>query len=522
MDTMRGVPAMFSVALWAGCGRIGFDGLGAGGDGSLGDGGGGDGALGSLTETYIKASNTDSNDAFGVAVTLSGDGSTLVVGAYAESSNATGIGSDQANNLAMDAGGVYVFERTGATWAQQAYIKASNTNANDMFGSAVALSTDGMTLAVGAPQESSAAIGVNGNQNDNTASRAGAVYVFTRNGTTWSQQAYLKASNTDANDSFGGALALSDDGSTLAVGAVGESSASIGINGNQASNAAVNSGAVYVFTRVVATWSQQAYIKASNTDALDEFGLDVALSGDGSTLAVGAYGEASAATGVAGSQADNSKADAGAVYVFTRAGTTWSQQAYIKASNTDAGDGFGDHVALSKDGATLAVQARHEASRSTGINGDQSDNSTMNAGAVYVFTRGGAWIQQAYIKASNTGASDLFGDAIALAGDGSQLAVGAWGESSAATGVDGNQSDKSKSTAGAVYLFQRATAWAQVGYVKASNTDAGDWFGVALAVSADGTTLAVGATGEASDGKGVGADQTNNSAIAAGAVYVFR
>ena len=146
------------------------------------------------------------------------------------------------------------------------------------------------------------------------------------------------------------------------------------------------------------------YIKAGNTGAYDNFGYSVALSSDGTTLAVGASGEASAATGINVGQSDNTASNAGAVYVFTRSGTAWSQQAYIKASNTGGGDRFGGSVALSSDGSTLAVGAYGETSAATGINGDQSDNTASNAGAVYVFTRSGtAWGQQAYIKASNTG-----------------------------------------------------------------------------------------------------------------------
>lgn len=133
----------------------------------------------------------------------------------------------------------------------------------------------------------------------------------------------MKASNTDANDSFG-SLALSGD--TLAVGAANEDSNATGVNGNQADNTTGNSGAVYVFVRTGTTWSQQAYLKASNTDAGDNFGFSVALSGD--TLVVGAPREASSATGVNGNQADNTAAASGAAYVFTRTGTTWTQQAY--------------------------------------------------------------------------------------------------------------------------------------------------------------------------------------------------
>ena len=146
-------------------------------------------------QAYIKASNTGGSpgpgltgDQFGYGVALSGDGNTLAVGAVFESSNATGINLNQTNNLASESGAVYVFSRTGETWTQQAYVKASNTGAGDGFGETVALSDDGNTLAVGAPREDSNATGVNSAQGDDSATNAGAVYVFTRTGTAWLQR----------------------------------------------------------------------------------------------------------------------------------------------------------------------------------------------------------------------------------------------------------------------------------------------------------------------------------------------
>jgi hypothetical protein len=194
-----------------------------------------------------------------------------------------------------------------AQLVQQGYLKASNTEANDVFGYSVALAGD--TLAVGVPGEASAATGINGNQVDNSAPNSGAVYVFTRTNGIWSQQAYLKASNTETNDGFGGSVAL--DGDTLAVGATGEASA----NGNQTNNSAPESGAAYVFTRTGSTWTQQAYVKASNAEGLDLFGSSIALAGD--TLIVGALFKASAATGVNGNQVNNNAPDSGAAYVFS-------------------------------------------------------------------------------------------------------------------------------------------------------------------------------------------------------------
>ncbi len=471
---------------------------------------------------YVKASNTGASDGFGYAVSLSSDGLTLAVGANLERSAATGIDGNQADNTVIGSGAVYVFTRTGSTWAQQAYIKASNTGSNDYFGSKLSLSGDGNTLAVGAYNEGSAATGIDGNQVDNTAGSSGAVYVFTRAGSVWTQQAYVKASNTGASDGFGYAVSLSSDGNTLAVGAISEDSVATGIGGNQADNTAANAGAVYVFVRAGTTWTQQAYVKASNAGASDNFGFSVSLSSDGNTLAVGAYAEDSIATGIDGNQADNIFIDSGAVYVFSRVGAVWTQQAYVKASNTNANDRFGSSVSLSSDGNTLAVGAFFEDSAATGIDGSQADGIN-NAGAAYVFNRAGStWTQQAYVKASNTGAGDQFGYAVSLSSDGNTLAVGAWIEASAATGIDGDQADNTLGNAGAAYVFSRTgTAWTQQAYVKASNTAAGESFGFAVSISGDGNTLAVGASSEDSVATGIGGNQADNTVSNSGAVYLY-
>jgi hypothetical protein len=190
----------------------------------------------------------------------------------------------------------------------------------------------------------------------------------------------VKASNTGVNYYFGYSVSLSSDGNTLAVGATGEDS-----NSWVDDNLIPGAGAVYVFIRSDTTWTQQAYVKAINTDANDYFGISASLSSDGNTLAVGAKYEGSNATGIDGADEFNLAPNAGAVYVFSRSGTTWTQQVYVKASNTDAFDSFGDSVSLSRDGNTLAVGAYLEESNAMGIGGDEDDNSTSAAGAVYLY-----------------------------------------------------------------------------------------------------------------------------------------
>ena len=441
-------------------------------------------------QAYLKASNTGADDHFGSAVAIDGD--TLVVGAPNEDSGSSGVNGNQSDNSGNDVGTVYVFVRSGGIWTQQAYLKASNPDDLDTFGTSVAIS--GNTIVVGAQGEDSNATGVNGNQSDDSVAQAGAAYVFVRSGTTWTQQAYLKPSTTGFNN-FGNTVAI--DGDTIAIGAEGEDSASTGINGSEVGTGAASSGAVYVFTRSGTTWSQQAYIKSSNSQSGDQFGNRVALSHD--TLAVGAVGEDSAATGIGGNQGDNSASGSGAVYVFTRSGNTWSQQAYVKASNSAANSSFGGSLSL--DSNTLAV-------------------GTDNASTAYVFTRsGGVWTQEALLQGANTENGDQFGISVAVHGD--TLAVGASGEDSAATGINGDGTNNSASSSGALYVFTRSgTTWTQRDYVKGSNGEAGDSFGSAIA--ANNGTIVSGAYLEDSHATGINGIQTDNSATDSGAVYVFQ
>jgi hypothetical protein len=287
------------------------------------------------------------------------------------------------------AGAVYVFERDATdAWSQQAYVKASNPDSGDGFGRRLALSDDGNTLAVGATGEASDATGIDGNQADDSIPGAGAVYVLVRDpADEWSQQAYIKASNPELGDFFGGSVALGRDGRTLAVGAHAESSGATGIGADQADDSAPGAGAVYLFERdSMDRWSQQAYVKASNAGTYDSFGTTVALSSDGDTLVVGATGEASRATGIGGRQDDDSTTGAGAVYVLVRGPLgEWSQRAYVKAPNPGPYDYFGTSVALSRDAGTLAVGASGEASHATGIGGDPADDSVPGSGAVYLY-----------------------------------------------------------------------------------------------------------------------------------------
>jgi len=460
---------------------------------------------------YLKASNTESNDGFGDSVSISGN--TIVVGAMLEDSNAVGVNGNQSNNLAPSSGAAYVFVRNGAGWSHQAYLKASNTESYDLFGASVSISGD--TIVVGAPGEDSNSIGVNGNQNNNLSSEAGAAYVFTRNGSVWSQQAYLKRnSNWGANPfNFGESVSISGD--TIVVGAPHEDSGATGVNGNPAQCCAYQSGAAYVFVRSGTNWNQQAYLKSSNTEDSDFFGQAVAISGN--TVVVGARSEDSNATGVNGNQNNNLAPSSGAAYVFVRNGASWSQQAYLKASNAESYDWFGFSVSVAGD--TIAVGAVDEDSNAIGVNGNQSNNSQVSAGAAYVFARTGtSWSQQAYLKASNTEGGDGFGRSVSALNN--SIVVGAELEDSSGTGVNGIQNNNLAQYSGAAYLFVRnGMSWSQLAYLKASNSELDDMFGIAVAST--GSTIVVGALREGSNATGVNGNQSNNLAPWSGAAYAF-
>ena len=431
---------------------------------------------------------------------------------------------------------------------QTAYIKASNAEASDHFGdggslpghigNAVALSGDGNTMAVGAPHESGGTRGINGNQSDNSLYSAGAVYVFTRRGGGWAQQAYIKPSNVGRSDNFGINVALSGDGNTLAVAAPWESSSATGINGNQDDNSIPQAGAVYVFTRSGDRWSQQAYIKASNTGRKagpgeeigdgDQFGFSLALSADGDTLAAGAISEDSA-TGALYPMTDDSQSSAGAVYVFTRTGTTWAQQALVKGVNTEGNDLFGYGVALSADGNAMAVAGYDEDGSGKGVN-PPSDNGLVGTGAIYAFSRTGRiWSQTGYFKGSRSQRNDALGYVVAMSGDGTTIAAGTADESCLVPGinptgcdVDTYPPDLAAGSAGAVYVWVRnGSSWTEQAFIKASNPDLEDWFGVRLALNGNGNTLAVVAPMEDSVARGINGSQADDSATDSGAAYLF-
>lgn len=454
-------------------------------------------ALGSgITQAaYLKASNTGTSDAFGDAVAISGD--TIVIGAPGEASGRPG---DQSDNSTSGSGAVYVYVRDAGGWRQQAYLKANRPASQAYFGGSVAISGD--TIAIGASAEQGSVEGLY---------ESGAVYIFVRQGETWTQQAYLRSANIGGGDQFGNAVALS--GNTLVAGAHFEDSNATGVNGNGADNSASASGAAYIFVREGTAWRQEAYLKASNTypsngpESGTQFGSAVAISGD--TVVIGAEREASGASGVNGEQNDRSKEHSGAAYVFERWQGNWSQQAYLKGIPSETYAGFGGAVAISGDIIAIGAQ----------------DHGTSSQGAAYVFTRrGGNWSPTSVLVSGNPGPADFFGSSVAISG--STILVGASYEHTDATGVDDPDFARVSYAAGGAYVFTPdGTGWLRRTYLKASNNNEGmgffpgDRFGTSVAISGD--YAVVGAVGEDSGATGINGNQTDESRADSGAAYLF-
>lgn len=299
---------------------------------------------------------------FGWPVALSSDGMRAVVGT---------IGAPE------------VFVRSGSTWTAEGPLSGSGIVFADHYGTAIAIDADGTRAVVGAPMDETS-----------TGILAGSARVFLRTGSSWTEEATLVASDGATGDYFGGAVALSADGSRAVVGAYTDDTA-----------AGVDAGSARVFLRTGTTWVEEATLVASDAVRSDAFGGSVALSADGSRALVGAQQDSTAA----GTQA-------GSARVFLRTGTAWTEEATLLADGGAAHDQFGLAASLSGDGTRALVGA-------------------FAAESARLFVRSGAtWTQATTIQAVASAPGDGFGRAVALSDDGSRAVVGAPGAGATAAG----------------------------------------------------------------------------------------
>jgi len=237
--------------------------------------------------------------------------------------------------IGTDTDSIYQYN-TVSNWQQQALLTHSTRASGDSFGIAIAINKTGDEVVIGASGD------------DDRGAQSGTAWIFTRSGSTWTEQQKLLPDDTPTSASFGIQVAMNYNGDTIAI------------TSSQDNITQTESGAVYIYTKSGGTWSQQAKIKADtpiNGESLGNGGLS--LSDDGNTLIVGCP------------NVDDQASNQGAIYIFTRSGSTWSQEQRIYDSNGAASQFFGRGVSISGDGTIAAIGAR----------GD--DN---NQGAVFVYT----------------------------------------------------------------------------------------------------------------------------------------
>ncbi|MDG2156397.1 MAG: hypothetical protein P8M26_10675 [Gammaproteobacteria bacterium] len=559
---------------------------------------------------YFKASNAavGKADNFGASIGIDAAGAMLVVGSPLEDSSSTGtvlgdgslagqpIDDRTADGyeLAPESGAVYAYAiNSFGQWVQLNYLKAPDLStsadtvdaaaaavaaqneggAGDWFGRAVAISGNGLYLAVGAPREDGGCAAIDEDQctdpvTDNSSVDSGAVFIYEKISSQWVLVNYIKPEVIIAGAEFGAALSFNEAGNTLAIGAPNNNIGDSGIFNDDevpdTSTTVDGSGAVYVLVRTGTddlgdpVWELQALIKSPAIAFAegDKFGSTVALSDEGNTLAIAAPYENGSNAGVfnaSESMSDSFLNDSvGAVYVYSRDSFVvddatyfdWVYQAYLKPPVNEDNMLFGKALDFSVYGDDLLVGA---------------PNAALGQGAAYLYTRAsGEWDSAITTFDANSlldgdpangEAGDAFGASVALVSLASlvdlstldsdayagMVAIGAPGEDGSARGVLGLEDNNANDT-GAVYLFLQSPVdleWRRSRYIKAPNTMPGSEFefGAAVSLSGFGTSMAVSAPSEPVASGGIGADpdrddpsdaaNQNADAPGAGAVYLY-
>ena len=359
-------------------------------------------------------------------------------------------GQNRESTSGSESGAAYIVKKNGASWANEATLKASDPQANAQFGRGVALNEDGTYAAVGAWAHDT---------NDGASGAAhGKVYIFTRSGSTWSQQASFVSQNDTEEFRFGWRVRLDATATRVFISSRYDSSNSGGYG----------EGAVYVYKRTGSSWAYEARLNASDGAAWHTFGYDIATNSAGDYLVATAPNVGSAA---------------GAVYVFTRSGTTWSQQVKLQEpGGAISNNKFGASIDINNDASYMVVGA------------DQAPYSGNNYGKIYVYTRSGTtWTNQAgFQPSSGATGGDYNGYHVRINDSGTHVAASAVGW-------------ENTNFTGRVIVYKRTgSSWAQAKVLSGSNTGTGDYFGEGLAMDASGRYVAVGAPRDDTDQGNVG------------------
>lgn len=379
--------------------------------------------------SFIRPNESFTADFFGTSIDTNQDGTLCIVGAmdYSEYSYGQGV--------------AYIYQLVGNVWTLRQRLLPIDAAYQDRIGNAVAMSADGNTIAIGAYCSSV----------DNQFT--GAVYVYVLSGSEWVQEAKLVAADRDGYDFFGTDVALSRDGSTLLIGAYNKN---VGYTG---------AGAAYVYARYGTTWEQEAKLIADDRADYDSFGFSVSLSGDGNTAVVSAYNKA----GTFSYQ--------GAVYVFQRANTIWTQESKLLSTNPGS-DYFGQSVEIHDSGTFIVIGASNDSSH------------YPNQGVTFIYRYDGSdWIEEARLIAPDGGSYDSAGYAVSCSIDNNWVAT---------SSINKNNGQ------GGVYLYQQVQGvWQLNSIIQASDPSDQSWFGTAIALSSRGTSILIGAPGKNSNAGGL-------------------
>jgi len=403
----------------------------------------------------LLANDSASNDQFAYSVAINGD--VCVIGARLDDTPVINSGSAY----------VFRFDALSGSWTQEAKLIASDAANGDEFGFSVAVYSNPINSGLGFGGGGDVIV-VGARHDDDHGTDSGSAYVFTHNGTSWSQTAKLSPADGAASDRFGYSVAISGD--FILVGARDDDAPS------------TNSGSVYAYHWNGTSWTQQAKLTPSDAAANDQFGVSLAMApteaGAGAVAIVGSWHD------------DSPASDAGSAYIFRYKSRTnsWAQGAKLTSSDPAASDEFGVSVAISATDLqeVALVGARND------------DDAGANSGSAYVYRHvGTSWVQEAKLKAADGAAGDLFASAVALTSDGETAMVGA------------PQNDQAALDAGAIYVFRHQeipSSWSQIGkYMPA--TTSGDLGGAAVAAS---SARAV-----------VSGSQVDDGGVDSGAAYLY-
>lgn len=367
----------------------------------------------------------------------------------------------QSPSALVSAGAVTTFSRIGVGWNQETILTASDKEAGAVFGRAVSMSSAGDRIIVGAYLHDSGAL-VN----------SGQAYIYFKSGTTWAQQAILTASDRAVGDNYGWCVEMSPDGTRCAVTAI-----------QKIKGTATSVGQVYVYLRTGTTWAQEAIIVYPGSGSGVSFGQSMCFDNTGTKLVISAPNED---IGI--------NTNAGAVYTFTRSGTTWTQQNRLVQAIGRGSDRFGWGLSLSADGLRLAASSPYY---------NTADQAQLGSVSFYTWS-GTAWVMDNYVVPNLKNSSVYTGYDIKMSANGDRLIAGAHGEDP--QGVP--------NCGGAFVMVRTSTGiWVIDNYITASGKDISDSFGIGVTISGDGTRVAATATGQSA---------TANKSSTLGQIYIFR